>query len=137
MILDVCAALAELMEPDLSDDARIVLDVEPLVWEKDHLYVYPLGATREEQFETGPTRMQRFDLNVVYIRDSGDEARMERSPDLALELDAKRGDYMRVVRENEHNTVWDNLTAFADNARPRGLDKRSAAVRVNGWRIVN
>lgn len=137
MILDVCTALAALCEPDLPDDQIIVLDLEPLTWEKDHLYVYPQGPTREEQFETGPTRMQRFDLNVVYIKDSGDEALMERSPELALELDAKRGDYMRVVRENEHNTVWDNLTALVDNARPRGLDKRSAAVRVNGWRIVN
>jgi hypothetical protein len=147
MILDLCLALADLLEPDPEPPNpqtpappnpihKVVLDTEPLIWEKEHLYIYPLRVA-EEAFETGPSRLQRFDVNVVYITDSGDEARLERDPALALALDAKRGSYMSAVRTNYHTTVWEHLTALADNARPRGLDKRSAAVRVSGWRIVN
>lgn len=141
MILDLCSALANLLEPEPEEPAvravtPIVLDTEPLTWEKEHLYVYPLRVA-EETFETGPTRLQRFDLSVVYVTDSGDEARSERDPVLAAALDAKRGAYMAAVRQNYHNQVWEHLTALADDARPRGLDKRSAAVRITGWRLVN
>lgn len=133
MILDVCSALAALLEPDLD---RVVLDTEPLVWEKERLYVYPLRVN-EETFETGPTRLQRFDVNAVYVTDSTDEVRLERDPALAALLDEKRGQYMSVARQNSRSTVWEHLTAMADDASPRGLDKRSAAVRITGWRLVN
>lgn len=137
MILDVCDGLAARFEPQLDAEQRVVLDIEPLTWQKDHLYVYPMRVD-EEIFETGPTRMQRFILNAVYVTDNeGEEAQLERSPELAAFLDGKRGTYMGVVRAaTPAQGLWEYLSATFDDTRPRTLDKRSAAVRISGWRIV-
>lgn len=135
MILDVARELGELLDDQAT---LVVLDDEPLIWEMEHLYVYP-PRYEEVIFETGPTRRQNFTLTCVYVTASGDEARLERDPELAASLAAKRDQYMRVVREHYHLPATDSvlLRATVDTTRPRMLDKRSAAVRVDGWRIVN
>jgi hypothetical protein len=134
VIIDLCTALGQLFEPE-ADVTVVALDIEPLTWNVEHLYVYPVRV-EENVFETGPTRKQDFVVNAVYVTESSDEARQDRDPALAALLDTKRGNYLRAVRENYHNDVWEHLAGVADDTRPRGLDKRSAAVRVSGWRLV-
>lgn len=137
MILDVCSALALLLEPPVVPDiVRVALDLEPLTWEANHLYVYPVRVS-EVPFETGHSRRQEFDLNAVYIADNGgEEAQLERSEALAVLLDMKRGQYMQAVRANQATGLWSMLRAVSDSASPRTLDNRSAAVRISGWRII-
>lgn len=141
LILDVCHALAAQLDPDAEP---IVLDIEPLTWHAGHLYVYPISVG-EPRFETrgGPgdpvTARQDFVLSAVYVTDNdGEEARQERDPALAAFLDMKRGTYMGVIRRAAPTYgLWEYLFAAVDQTRPRMLDKRSAAVRISGWRIVN
>jgi hypothetical protein len=137
VILDLCSSLATLLEPTMTAAARVVLDKEPTVWEADRLYVYPVRVD-EVPFETGPTRRQDFTVNAVFITDDkGEGAALEPTEALATVLDTKRGDYMRIVRQNYHNAVWEHLRALSDTPNPLPIDKRSAAVRVSGWRLVN
>jgi hypothetical protein len=134
MILDVCGALAPIL---LSDDriTRVVLDIEPLTWEPERLYVYPMRVD-EVPFETSSGRRQEFDLNAVYVTDNGgEEAQQVRDPALAARLDAIRGQMFAAVRANQ-TLVGGMLRALTDDTSPRTLDKRSASVRINGWRIV-
>lgn len=136
MIFDVQEHLARLLEPDESI-TKMILDKPPTVFEADHLYVYP-ARVDEVPFESGPTRKQDFILNIVLVVDDmGEMASMEPDEELAQKLDEKRGDYLRIVRVNQVTTVWDHLRGLVDSADPLPMDKRSAAVRVSGWRIVN
>lgn len=141
MILDVCGSLAGLLipspvlpEPDPL--TRVALDVEPLTWEVEHLYVYP-QRVEETGFETGSSRRQDFDIMAVYVTDNvGEEAHLERSTILGERLDTIRGRMMDAVRTNQSTALWSYIRALTDNAAPRTLDKRSASIRVTGWRIV-
>ena len=142
MILDVCSALLPLLEPVPDPPAedliveRIALDTEPLIWEPNRLYVYPIRVA-EIPFETAASRRQEFDLNAVVVVDNeGEEARSERSETLAQWLDNRRGQYLAAVRANQAGPPWSMLRGLVDTTSPRMLDKRSAAVRISGWRII-
>jgi hypothetical protein len=136
MILDVCSSLAGLMVAAPIEATPVVLDAEPLVWSVDTLYVYPVRVD-EVPFETAASRRQEFDLAAVFVRDNnGEEAKLERDPALAIELDNVRGSMMAAVRDNQSTPLWGVIRALTDNTSPRTLDKRSAMVRVTGWRIV-
>lgn len=140
MIYDIQEALARLLEPDASI-RKVLLDREPPTYDIDTLYIFPSEPTREIPFETATetdpvTRRQEFTLEcVLVVDDEGDMAVQEVSEDLARRLDDKRGAYMRAVRVNQVNPTWDHLRAMTGR-EPLPLDKRSAAVRVTGWRIV-
>lgn len=136
MILDICAALGAILEPEPSGVAVEALDAEPLTWEAGKLYVYPIRVD-EEPFETGPSRRQVFDLSCVFVTSNlGEEARQKRSPDLASTLDGKRGAYLEAVRTNQSGPPWGMLRGRSDTTSPRMLDKRSAAIQVSGWRVI-
>lgn len=140
MILDVAGAIAELLEPDPLPPARgvkkVVLDIEPITWEVETLYVYPTRV-EEVPFETGGSRRQEFDLAAVYVTDNlSEDALRQRDPELAQLLDGKRGAYLAVVRANQTTPMWGMLRGRSDTTSPRTLDKRSASVRVSGWRII-
>jgi hypothetical protein len=142
MILDVCSALAELLVPDPEPPAepeivRVVLDEEPLVWELGKLYVYPVYPVNEVPFETAGSRRQEFTVRAVQVvSNESEEAKQTRSEDLAEDLDEIRGAFLQVVRTNQSNAVWGFIRGGVDSTRPRMLDKRSAAIRVSGWRII-
>jgi hypothetical protein len=140
MILDVAGALAELLEPDPVPPAaaprRVVLDVEPLTWESGSLYVYP-EFVDEIPFETGGSRRQEFELRATLIvSNEGEEALQARKVALAAELDEIRGRYLSTVRNNQTTALWGMIRARVDTTSPRMLDKRSASIRVSGWRII-
>jgi len=140
MIIDVCSALGAILEPAPAPPGvqvpTVALDAEPLIWDLGKLYVYPLRVA-EEPFETSHARRQEFELAAVRIvSNEGEEAQQHRKPELAAELDAIRGVYMAAVRHNQSTTTWMMIKAFMDTTSPRMLDKRSAGVRVSGWRII-
>lgn len=141
MILDVCGALATILipapvPPDPDPITRVALDIEPMTWNVEHLYVYPTRVI-ESGFETGASRRQDFDLLAVYVTDNeGEEAHMERSTVLGTRLDDIRGAMLAAVRGNQATALWSYISALTDSTSPRTLDKRSASVRITGWRIV-
>jgi hypothetical protein len=138
MALDICRALTTLLEPVTDPDVvvRKALDVEPLTWDVGTLYVYPTRVA-EVPFETDHARRQDFELNAVLIVDNeGEEAKLERNEALAELLDDRRGSYLSVLRANQTTELWSMLRGVVDTTSPRMLDKRSAAVRISGWRIV-
>lgn len=141
MIIDVCSALLPLLEPVPTPPTpdpfqRVALDTEPLVWKANHLYIYPVRVA-EVPFETDRARRQEFDLNAVLVVDNeGEEARSERLEALAQWLDLRRGQYLAAVRTNQTGVAWSMLRGLVDTTSPRMLDKRSAAVRISGWRII-
>lgn len=142
MIRDIQEALAALLEPGV-DVIKVVADRPPSVWDVERLYVYPIRVV-ESQFETGPTRRQDFTIALVYITDDlGEGAALDLDEDLADTLDAKRGAYMAAIRQNYWPGAavprhpWEHLgPVTADTPDPRPIDKRSAAVRVSGWRLA-
>lgn len=141
MILDVCSSLSTLLipvpvPPDPDTIARIVLDTEPLEWITETLYVYPV-AVDEVPFETASGRRQEFDLMAVYVTDNdGEEAQLTRSPALAIRLDDVRGTMLAAIRDNQSGPPWGFIRGSTNDTSPRTLDKRSASVRITGWRIV-
>jgi hypothetical protein len=134
VIVDVCAALGALLEA--APIEVVPLDAEPLVWDLGKLYVYPVRVD-EVPFETSTARRQEFELNAVRIlSNDGEEARQHRSAELAAELDEIRGGYLELVRHNQAGPPWQMLSGRSDTTSPRMLDKRSAGIRVSGWRII-
>jgi hypothetical protein len=140
MILDVCSTLAAFLEPDRDPPEaapeRVVLDTEPLTWELGKLYVYPVQVD-EVPFETATSRRQEFDIIAARIvSNEGEEALLRRSPSLAEALDELRGQYLAAVRTHQNHPVWGMIRGRSDGSSPRMLDKRSAAIRISGWRII-
>lgn len=135
MIRDVQAHLAQLLEPAPAV-AKKLLDKEPRVWDVEHLYVYPVRVD-EVPFETASSRRQEFTLVAVYITDDqGEGAALVESEGLAEAMDTKRGTYMAAVRQNQATALWNMLRAISDTPNPIPFDKRSAAIRVSGWRVI-
>lgn len=135
-VLDICDALALVLEPLADPNTVVVLDTEPGEFEQDRLYVWPTRWD-EVPFETSSARRQEFDVLAVYMPEAeGEEATGERSRDLADLLDAKRAAYMAAIRHNQTTTVWGFIRAAVE-AAPVTIQSRGAQVRVSGWRIVN
>jgi hypothetical protein len=103
LALDVCQEIGALLLQD--DVTLVVLDEEPLVWEVEHLYVYPLDVntysieTRGGPDDTGTAR-QDCSLRAVYVTRSKDEARQKRDPVLASDLDTIRGQFVAILWQN-------------------------------------
>lgn len=134
MILDIAAEMASLLEP-FDDVTKIVLDREPISWEPETLYVYPL-ANAYVGIESGPTVRQDFELRAVYVTATdGEEARRERDPELAAYLDDKANGYMEKVRHHQQAGTWMHVSPIAEDG-PRMVSSRSVAIRLPGYRIV-
>jgi hypothetical protein len=128
-------ALGELLEPG-GDVAIEVLDVEPLTWEPEHLYMI-VSRWDEEPFESGPSVIQDADIRAVYVTSNErEEARKRRDPELAAFLDGKVESYLATVRRNQLSPHWYSARG-ARVTSPRTLDKRGAAVNVRVRRITD
>lgn len=136
MITDVAAALAELFESG-DDVERVILDTEPYQWEAERLYAYRV-TDEYVGIESGPTAQQNFDIRLVYVTSSdGEEAHLERDPDIATFLDGKRHAYMEALRNRpQSEPYWTYARPIVEDG-PETLENRSVAVRVTGYRIVS
>lgn len=134
MIIDLCLALGAILEPQVP---TVALDEEPMVWDIGKLYVFPVYPLSEVPFETSTARRQEFEVKAVRLfSNESEEAKQQRSEELAAALDELRGVWLAAIRTNQNNPVWGMISGKVDSTAPRMLDKRSAAVRVSGWRIV-
>lgn len=135
-LIDVAAEVATLVEP-AENITRVALDVEPLTWLADHLYVI---TDRNEYipFESGPAVRQEFDLRIILVvSQEGEEARKERTEELARFLDEKRGSYMDLLRRYAQREPFWDFGQTASVISPRTLSNRGLAVRFSGYRILS
>lgn len=135
-LLAIGAHLGEILEPD--DEIEVViLDVQPLTWRADTLYVYPVAESLVP-IETGPPSRQDFAFVCVLVVDNeGEEAMSTRDQELAIWLSNRAARYRDTLREMFVSEPFWATIRVAMEISPRTLQNRGLAMRVTGYRLLS
>lgn len=148
-MLDVVDGIRDLLEPpDPHESGKSVNGVlidrscaEPLGDAQPNTVYAWEEASREKPIGTGEVQ-QDFEIVVLYVADgAGEVAAAQRSREVSEALDAKRVEYMRLVRTFANIGFGDelgrgNIQATADADALRQFATRGIAIRVTGYRLM-
>jgi hypothetical protein len=129
--------LAKVLEPNDQVDLDETY-AEPFDWEPNRLYTYLMPQMIQEQFETGPTALQRFVARIVFVTDDqGEAADRRRNADLTALLDTKRDSYLTTLRERMSSPPYWDFAQASEVPPPATLQSRAVSLQLTGYRIVS
>lgn len=141
-MIEIIDGLRELLEPtDPVDETRstngLILDrtcSQPFDQAPSTVYAWEESCSHVS-IGTGEVQ-ERFEVIFVLTLDNeGETSIAQRSRDVSIALDAKRKEWMRLIRL--HKNLFDgDLAASSDADFLRQLDLRGIAVRIAGWRLI-
>ena len=134
-MIDLVENLAELVRGDATLDPAFA---QPYTFESMTLYGW-IESRAHTSIGTGEVR-EDFEIVFVYVTDGdGEEAVLQRDPDVSRKLDAWATAAMDELRQRGDFVMGDDghLTYRLDADFLRQLETRGAALRISGWRILD
>jgi hypothetical protein len=98
-----------------------------------------LTADRHGTFEVGnpPSVREDFVVTVLFVAESGEQAREVPSRAVSTVVDAKAHAYLERIAANQSRVgFWQDIGGEINAESMRGFDVRGAGLRVSGWRYL-
>ena len=136
-VADVIDALRERLSKEVTGYGWDASLAQPFEWRDETVYLWA-EKTQETSIGMGEIRQDFEIMLVVSTGNEGEEAKLERSRDVSLKLDAARAGILRWIRLNAHVPPWDsgNIAGRSDEDFLRQFEVRGVAVMIGGYRLV-